>query len=127
MAYLSRGRDLYNVKVAVIRYRYSYFIKFVLLQYTLGAYVLYALPYILGLTLHFDNSLFEGRKKLLSLSHSWSFLRHLEFKMVAIFYPVLQLSKMISHIYGHVIYRWIANLVLIHILIGNKGPKCPGK
>ena len=42
--------------------------------------------------------------------------------MAAIFNPELKLSKMIFHKYGYVLYRWIAHLMLIHILIGNKGP-----
>ena len=77
--------------------------------------------YILGLTLNVDNTMFEVQNKFLSLSHSWSFVRHIEFQIAAI------LSKMIFHKYGHVLYRWIANLMLIRILIGNNGPECTGK
>jgi hypothetical protein len=47
--------------------------------------------------------------------------------MAAIFYPQLNRVKIIFYKYGHVIYRWLANLMLIQILIGNKGPKDTGK
>ena len=63
--------------------------------------------------LNFDNTMFEVQKTLLSLSRSWFFVRHIKFKMAAFFYPGLKLSKVIFHKYGHVIYHWITNLMLI--------------
>jgi hypothetical protein len=47
--------------------------------------------------------------------------------MAAIFYPELNRVKINFDKYGHVIYRWLANLMLNQILIGNKGPKYTGK